>query len=80
MLQPPQHSPMQATHTGPIQAPIQAHKGQHQTSTACVGGPLAGHLVHMLSPLVGHLVHMLSQFVGHYTHDTQRIPCEPKAP
>ena len=56
------------------------HKGQQQTGMACAGGPRAGHLVHMLNPLVGHLVHMLSAPVGHYTHNTQRTPCQPKAP
>ena len=70
-----------AGHTqGPYRPPYKPHKGQQQSGTACAGGPRAGHLVHMSSPLVGHLVHMLSPLVGHYTHDTQRTPCQPKAP
>ena len=76
MLEPPQHSPMQATH----RPPYRPRKGQQQTSTACAGGPRAGHLVHMLSPLVGHPVHMLSPLVGHCTHNTERTPCQPTAP
>ena len=51
---------IQRPRTGPLQAPYRPLKGQHHTGTACVAGPLAGHLLHILSPLV-----------GHYTHDTQ---------
>ena len=61
MLEPPQHNAIHRPHTGPIQAPYRPLKGHHQTGAACVGGPLAGHLVHILSPLVGHYTH---------THDT----------
>ena len=75
MLEPPQHNPMQAIHmphTSPIQAPYRPLKGEHRTGKACVGGRLAGHLVHILSPLV-----------GHYTHDTHALsskgpPASPK--
>ena len=59
-------------HADPIGAPCRPLKGQHQTGTACVGGPLAGRPLHILSPLV-----------GHYTHDTHALsskgpPASPK--
>ena len=55
MLEPPEHSPMQATHrarTGPHTGPVKASSRLAQP-------------VHILSPLFGHPVHMLSPLVGH---------------